>query len=105
MSTEEGQTSQIKAAQGSLQLAFMVLGQVGALTLVAIVGSLIGGLWLDRQLGTRPLFTILLMIGSFPISLYVIYRVALNAVARIPAASKSASPAKEALTRDDNSTA
>lgn len=75
-----------------MQLAAKVLGQVGLLTLVVVVGSLFGGLWLDRQLGTKPLFTILLMLGSFPISLYVIYRVALNAAAGIKPAPKSPAP-------------
>ena len=34
---------------------------------------------MDRVFSTRPLFTVILLLGSFPVSLYVIYRVALGA--------------------------
>lgn len=41
---------------------------VGCLTLVIIFASLLLGLWLDRTFDTLPLFTILLLIGSMPLS-------------------------------------
>lgn len=41
---------------------------VGCLTLVIIFASLFLGLWLDRTFDTLPLFTILLLIGSMPLS-------------------------------------
>lgn len=40
--------------------------QVGCLTLVIIFASLILGLFLDQTFDTRPLFTILLLVGSMP---------------------------------------
>lgn len=40
--------------------------QVGCLTLVIIFAALILGLFLDQTLDTRPLFTILLLVGSMP---------------------------------------
>jgi F0F1-type ATP synthase assembly protein I len=87
-----------------LQLAFTVLGQIGVLTIGVIVVALVGGLWLDRQFSTKPLFTVLLMLASFPVSLFVIYRVALNAVGKIKPAGKSP-PKKEERQSDDNSQA
>jgi F0F1-type ATP synthase assembly protein I len=42
--------------------------QVGCLTLVIIFAALIFGLWLDRVLDTRPLFTILFLVGSMPVT-------------------------------------
>jgi F0F1-type ATP synthase assembly protein I len=42
--------------------------QVGCLTLVTIFASLILGLWLDRTFETRPLFTILLLVASMPLT-------------------------------------
>ena len=81
MPGEDRQSSQVEAARTSLQLAFKVLAQVGGLTLIVVVGALFGGLALDRAVGTKPLFTVLLLVGSFPVSLYIIYRVALGAVA------------------------
>ena len=41
---------------------------VGCLTLVIIFASLFLGLWLDRTFDTLPLFTILLLVGSMPLS-------------------------------------
>jgi F0F1-type ATP synthase assembly protein I len=42
--------------------------QVGCLTLVIIFASLILGLFLDRTFETRPLFTILFLVGSMPLT-------------------------------------
>ncbi len=104
MPAESPPSDQVKNAQASLQLAFSVLGQVGLLTLGVIVVALVGGLWLDRLLSTKPLFTVLLMLVSFPVSFYVIYRIALNAVGKIkPAAGRPR--AKEEMQSDDNSSA
>ncbi len=41
----------------------------GCLTAVATVLALLLGLWLDRQLGTRPMFTLTFVLGSIPLSL------------------------------------
>ncbi|MFN3741982.1 MAG: AtpZ/AtpI family protein [Anaerolineales bacterium] len=60
-----------------------VAGQVGCLTLVVIFVALIGGLWLDKSLGTRPLFTILLLVGSVPITLFLMFRIVKAATERI----------------------
>lgn len=60
-----------------------VAGQVGCLTLVIIFAALIGGLWLDRSFATKPLFTMLFMIASMPVTLYVMFRVAQGATKRI----------------------
>lgn len=65
-----------------------VAGQVGCFTLVIIFGALIGGLWLDRTFATKPLFTILLMISSMPVTLYVMFRVVQSATNRIKPVAK-----------------
>lgn len=61
----------------------VVAGQVGCLTLVIIMAALFGGLWLDGQLGTRPMFTVVLMIISIPITLIVMVWVVRKATSRI----------------------
>ncbi len=87
---------QVEAAQESFKLAFKVIAQVGVLTLAVIVGAVLGGVLLDRMLDTRPLFTVLLLLVSFPALLYIIYRVALRAVAQIHWSARSKRPgAKE----------
>ena len=95
MPAREPESDPVKNARASLQLAFSVLAQIGALTVGAIVVALVAGLTLDRLLSTRPLFTILLMVASFPVSYYIIYRIALNAVAKIQPAADKPSQVKE----------
>lgn len=60
-----------------------VVGQVGCLTPIILLGALFIGLWLDRQFETRPLFTILFIVGSAPISVFVLYRVVRSATAKL----------------------
>lgn len=50
-----------------------VAGQVGCLTIIIIFAALFGGLWLDNNFDTRPLFTIALMIISVPITLVIMF--------------------------------
>ena len=60
-----------------------VVGQVGCLTPVILLGALFAGLWLDRQFETKPLFTILFIVGSAPISVFVLYRIVRTATAKL----------------------
>ncbi len=70
-------------------------GQVGFVTLAIVVAALLLGLWLDSSLGTRPLFTILILLASVPVTLWVMFRVAMGFVARIKP-SASAGPTRSA---------
>lgn len=60
-----------------------LLGQVGCVTVAIIAVALLAGLWLDTQLDTRPLFTILLILGSVPVTLYLMVRLVLSGMSRI----------------------
>lgn len=60
-----------------------VVGQVGCLTPLILLGALFAGLWLDRQFETKPLFTILFIVGSAPISVFVLYRIVRMATAKL----------------------
>lgn len=60
----------------------VVLGQVGVLTLVIILAAVGGGLWLDKTFSTRPLFTLILVLGSIPISLVLTVRTVKRALSR-----------------------
>jgi F0F1-type ATP synthase assembly protein I len=60
-----------------------VVGQVGCLTPLILLGALFIGLWLDRQFETKPLFTILFIVGSAPVSVIVLYRIVRAATARL----------------------
>jgi F0F1-type ATP synthase assembly protein I len=96
MPTEDDVSNQqVKDVQASFQLAFTVLAQVGLLSLVIVIGALVAGIVLDRVLETRPLFTVLLMLASFPALMYSIYRVAMRAVARIKPTRRASPAVKE----------
>lgn len=58
-------------------------GQVGCITLFIVFGALISGLWLDQQLGTRPMLTIFLILVSAPAALGLTFWLAMRAVNRI----------------------
>ena len=60
--------------------ALTVGGEVGCLTLIIVILAVFGGIWLDRILGTKPLFTISLVLVSAPLSLVLTYWIARRAV-------------------------
>lgn len=60
-----------------------VTGLVGCLTLVIIIAALLLGLWLDGYLDTKPLFTLILIIGSVPVTLVVMFMVVNSATKRM----------------------
>ena len=51
-----------------------VAAQVGCLVTGIVGGSLGLGLLLDRVLNTRPIFIFLLLLGSIPLNLWLIYK-------------------------------
>ncbi len=59
-----------------------VVGQVGCLIVFIIFIALGAGLLLDKFLNTKAIFTVLFMVGSVPISLYLTVRMSLTAVSR-----------------------
>jgi F0F1-type ATP synthase assembly protein I len=59
-----------------------IVGQVGCITVIIVGLALGAGILLDRFLETKPVFTILFMVGSVPVTLYIIVRVSLLAAAR-----------------------
>jgi hypothetical protein len=69
--------------QSTINLALAsVAGIGGCLVLIVVMAALFGGLWLDSALGTKPLFTLLLVIGSVPVSIFLMYRVAMSIISR-----------------------
>lgn len=63
-----------------------LLGQIGVLTLVIVLAAAFGGLALDARLGTKPWFTVGLLLGSIPISILLMVWIARKTVAKIRAA-------------------
>lgn len=74
----------------SLALAIAgVLVQVGCLTVIVLLAALAGGLWLDTRFNSRPLFTLFLVLGSVPITVYVLFRIVLSGMRRLQPTNQS----------------
>lgn len=56
-----------------------IAGMSGCVTLGMVIGALLTGLWIDNQAGSSPAFTILCIIVSIPVTLWVTLMVALRA--------------------------
>jgi F0F1-type ATP synthase assembly protein I len=69
--------------------------EVGCLLVASAGGSVLLGLLLDQLLGTRPLFIFLLLLGSIPLNLWLIYRYTLYKSQRLQASSKKEEPASD----------
>jgi F0F1-type ATP synthase assembly protein I len=81
----------------SYLLATGVAAQVGCLMVVTIGIALGLGLLADRVLGTKPVFFLILLLGSIPLNLWLIYRYTLHRARKIQASSMQ----KEDTARDD----
>jgi F0F1-type ATP synthase assembly protein I len=66
----------------------MTVVWVAGLTLVVIFLALFAGILLDKFLDSKPLFTILFIIGSIPLTIYLTFRVVRSATRRIQPATK-----------------
>lgn len=64
-------------------LLIVVIGQVGCLTLAVIMASVFGGLWLDSQFGTKPMFTLVLLFAGIPISVLLMLWLSRRALAQL----------------------
>lgn len=78
--------------QYTLNLALATIaGQVGFVTLIVIAIALIGGLALDNSLNTKPMFTVLFMIASVPVTVILMFRIVRAATSRIKPSEKTKS--------------
>jgi F0F1-type ATP synthase assembly protein I len=64
-------------------MLIVMVGQVGCLTLIIILASVFGGLWLDKTFGTKPVFTLALLFAGIPVSVFVMLTVARRTLARL----------------------
>lgn len=61
-------------AQKALPITLTVVtGLVGCITIVITIAALLLGLWLDARFGTRPTLTLVLTLGSLPVTLIVMF--------------------------------
>lgn len=81
-----------------------VAGQAGCGTLVVVFMALFGGMFLDAQLNTHPIFTIGLVLVAIPVSLYGMVQLTLSAVAAIKTDTQQRGSRTGAATGRDQST-
>lgn len=72
-----------------------VTGQVGCLTLVIIIGAVLGGMALDARLDTKPWFTIGLLVASIPLSLVLMFFVVRKAVSKLKTGNQQGKVSEE----------
>ena len=76
-------------------LLIVLVGQVGCLTIVIVLASVFGGLWLDSTFGTKPLFTLILLVAGIPISVLLMIFISRRTLARLKLQSESKSNTNE----------
>jgi F0F1-type ATP synthase assembly protein I len=82
--------------QYSLNMAVaVVVGLGGFITLAIVMGVLLIGLAIDQALNTRPLFTIGFLVLSAPVSIFVMYRVAMAVISKSVVQPKTENSLKE----------
>ena len=80
----------------------MTVVWVAGLTLIIIFVALFAGIFLDKFLNSKPLFTIVLTIASIPVTIYATYRVVKVASSRIQPAAKKKNLQEEHHRGEDN---
>ena len=84
MSQTEKPSGSLRPEQLVPNLALVsVGGQVGCLTLLIVIVALVAGLGLDRWLDTKPVFTLIFLLGSAPFSLYLTFWLAMRSIKRM----------------------
>jgi len=94
MSETEKQANDSRQRAYNLTLAG-IAGQVGFLTLGIIFVALFGGLWLDKYMDSKPMFTIILLVGSIPVTVFLMFRVVKTATNKIQPIEKDETPEEE----------
>lgn len=100
--TQASKPPEHKPAQPIIPMKFAEVGvQVAFITLGIVLISVFGGLWLDRILGTKPLLTVILVVASAPLSLFLTIWVAMRAVRDLP--SKPVQSPQAKTSKEDTS--
>jgi F0F1-type ATP synthase assembly protein I len=63
----------VKKYLGPLRGYYLAL-QISSILLCSVFGTLFGGIWLDRKLGTAPWLVLILMVLGIAFAMYTIYR-------------------------------
>lgn len=64
-------------------LLIVLIGQMGCLTLIVILITVLGGLWLDNTFHTKPIITLVLLLAGIPLSVILMVFVGRKSLARL----------------------
>ncbi len=79
-----GKPTQKGITSPSYPLGVVVIGtQIGCITLAIVLASVFGGIWIDKLIGTKFIFTFLLVIVSAPLSLFLTFKIAMRSMKNI----------------------
>ncbi len=87
-------TSQDSEKNGGKQYFFnlalaAVAGQVGCLTLIIVLAAVFAGLWLDNRFDTKPMITLILVFGSLPVTLILMFAIVRGATKKMKLGNSS----------------
>ena len=100
--SQTGDQPDKKTALRSLNLTLAaVTGQVGCLTVIIILVAFFAGRWLDNQFNSDALFTVILMVASVPVTLFVMFWVVRSITSRFakPSEVKNSKEDEEGMDR------
>ena len=67
---------------GHLGAYFALFTEIGLVMLVTILASVLAGYWVDGQLGTLPIFSMIGLFGGLALSGLAVYRLIIRFLAR-----------------------
>jgi hypothetical protein len=79
-----------------------LLSKIGCLTFVISIAALLGGLWLDGQLGTRPWMTVIMVGLSVPFVTFLIIKITLSGTKHLKTSTPSKKPILEETKEENN---
>jgi F0F1-type ATP synthase assembly protein I len=68
--------------RGQSMAALALIGQLGFIMVACILGGFLVGMYLDRQLGTSPLVTILALLAGVAGGMVAVYRLVVKSIDR-----------------------
>jgi F0F1-type ATP synthase assembly protein I len=96
------QTSNGKGHEEFRTAVTMTVVWVAGLTLVTIFGALLAGIWLDKILNSKPILTIVFILISIPMTLFLTFRVVKSVTARFQPVSTKKDTKEDAYRAEDN---
>ena len=64
-------------------LLIVLVGQMGCLTLIVILITVLSGIWLDNTFHTKPIFTLVLLLAGIPLSVILMVYVGRKTLAKL----------------------